>query len=481
MMLKNWNTLLEFVRLPTLVLMVCCCGFQTYSQGSTEYGSGLKLALNEQGDKYVRFLVWNQIWYRHSQNNPGSLINGEEKRNTWDISARRLRFMMYAQVSPRYLIVTHFGINNQTFGSGGGSGTADTGPYGSGKKPQLFFHDAWNEYAIVPAIDMETGEENKYNMYLGGGLHYWWGISRMTSASTLNTLTIDAPLVNWPLVELSDQFVRQFGIYTKGQLGKVNYTLAVNKPFATNRTPEFDASRNERVAVDNNGDPAPALTGYADYHFFEQEANALPYRVGTYVGTKKVLNVGAGFYRQNNGTRSIDAAGTVERHDITLLGVDVFADIPVGLSEKNMALTAQAVFYHYNFGPNYIRTIGLMNTSSQFSAAIAPVDRTLNGPGISRMFVGSGNIVHTQAGLLLPKAKHNKMRVQPFAAYTWKRLDYLDEHGSYVDIGTNFFLDGHHAKITPQFSTRPLYYLQGNKRLIERLKGEFLLQLQIFL
>lgn len=82
--------------------------------------------------------------------------------------------MMYAQISPRYLIVTHFGINNQTFGTGGGSGTLDTGPYGSGKKPQLFFHDAWNEYAIVPSIDLETGEANKNNIYIGGGLHYWW-------------------------------------------------------------------------------------------------------------------------------------------------------------------------------------------------------------------------------------------------------------------------------------------------------------------
>lgn len=303
----------------------------------------------------------------------------------------------------------------------------------------------------------------------------------MTSASTLNALTIDAPLVNWPLVEVSDQFVRQFGVYTKGQVGKVNFSLAINKPFATNRTPEFDASRNERVAVDNNGDPAPAFTGYADYHFFEQEANALPFREGTYVGTKKVLNFGVGFYHQNKGTRSIDAAAITEQHDITLFGADVFVDIPFGIKERNMAFTAQAVFYHYNFGPNYIRTIGLMNTSSQFKSALATDKRTLNGPGISRMFVGTGNIFHTQAGLLLPKAKQNKMRIQPFAAYTWKRLEYLDEHGSYLDIGTNFFLDGHHAKITPQFSTRPLYYLQGNKRVIETIKGEFLLQLQIFL
>ncbi|MFM8913884.1 MAG: porin, partial [Flammeovirgaceae bacterium] len=309
--------------LLSIILMLCHV-FQLYSQGSTEYGAGLKLALDAKGEKYIRFVTWNQMWFRYMENNPGSMINGEEQNETWDISARRIRVLMYAQISPRYLIITHFGINNQTFANGGGSGTADTGPYGSGKKPQLFFHDAWNEYAIIPAKDLETGKLRKYNLYLGGGLHYWWGISRLTSASTLNSLMIDGPIVNWPLVELSDQFVRQFGVYTKGQLGKINYSLALNKPFATNRQPEVDPVKNVRIAVDNNGDPAPAITGYFDYHLFEQESNALPYRVGTYVGTKKVLNFGAGFYHQNNGTRSINQAGEIAKHNITLLGVDLF-------------------------------------------------------------------------------------------------------------------------------------------------------------
>ena len=469
------------MKLSSLIIAFLLSIVKASAQGSTEYGSGLKVPLNEKGDKYVRFVVWNQIWARYLENNPGSLINGEDKTDTWDISARRLRMLVYAQISPRYLIVTHFGINNQTFGTGGGSGTDGSGPYGSGKKPQLFFHDAWNEYAIIPAVDIETGKQNKYNVYLGGGLHYWWGISRLSSASTLNSLTIDGPIVNWPLVEVSDQFVRQFGIYTKGQLGKINYTLSVNKPFATNRKPEFDFVKGTRVAVDNNGDPAPALTGYFDYQIFEQESNVLPYRVGTYIGTKKVLNFGFGFYHQNNGTRSTDIAGVIAKHNITLLGADLFADLPFGNKEKNMAFTAHAVFYNYNFGPNYIRTIGLMNTSTQFNPNLALTERTLNGPGISRIFVGTGTIFHAQAGLLLPKPKTNKFRIQPFAAYTWKKLDYLDENGNYFDIGTNFFLDGHHAKITPQFSTRPLYFQRGDQRVVEGIRGEFLLQLQIFL
>jgi hypothetical protein len=451
------------------------------AQGSTEYGSGLRVPLDSSGSRYIRFLLWNQIWYRNQHNNPGTVINGGVRDRTWDIGARRLRILMFAQISPRYLILTHIGINNQSFTTGGASGSAGTGPYGAGKKPQLFFHDVWNEFALVPANDLVTNRPNKNNLYVGGGLHYWWGISRLSSASTVNFLTIDAPIINWPLVEVSDQFVRQFGFYAKGRLGKVSYIAAINKPFATNLVPQFDAIKSERVAVDNNGDPHAALTGYFDYQFFDQESNALPFRVGTYVGTRKVLNVGAGLYHNRHATRSVDQVGLEQEHDITLLGADVFADLPVGNPAKNTAITAYAVWYNYNFGPNYLRTIGIMNTGIAFDPNMAALQRTLNGPGDSRMFVGTGNIFYTQAGLLLPKSRAFKARIQPFGAYTWKKLEWLDEPGSYWDVGVNFFLDGHHAKITPQYSTRPLYFLRGDQRVKDGYRGEFLLQLQIFL
>ncbi|HNU15064.1 MAG TPA: hypothetical protein PKI55_11460, partial [Chitinophagaceae bacterium] len=204
-----------------------------FSQGSPDYGSGMKFNLNAEGTRYMRFITWGQIWVRSQQNNPGSVINGEVKNNTWDIGARRLRMITYAQISPRYLILAHVGINNQTFAGGGGFGSSGTGPSGVGKKPQIFFHDVWNEYAVIPAKDPKSGKNNKYNLYMGAGLHYWLGISRMTSASTLNFLAIDAPIFNWPLIEVSDQFMRQFGIYAKGKLGKLNYSVSINKPFAT--------------------------------------------------------------------------------------------------------------------------------------------------------------------------------------------------------------------------------------------------------
>jgi hypothetical protein len=444
------------------------------AQGSTEYGSGLKINLKEDGSKYMRFIVWNQIWMRSIENNPGTMINGVAANNSWDIGARRIRALVYAQISPRYLILAHWGINNQTIVNGGGSGTSGTGGYGQGKKPQLFFHDVWNEYAVIPTTNPATKKTNKSTLYIGAGLHYWHGLSRMTSASTLNFMMIDAPIFNWPLIENSDQFARQFGLYAKGKIDKFTYRMHLNKPFATNQAPVPGGA-----AVDNNGTVAPSYGGYFDYQFLEQESNVLPFTVGTYVGSKKVFNIGAGFYTQKNGTLSQPTAGVFKRHNINMFAADVFADLPVGTKKSNKAITAYSVLYNYNFGPNYLRTVGIMNLGVNNPAFTGT--RAKEGPGDARYLLGTGNIWYTQVGFLTGKGKAEKpkLRVQPIAAYAYKKFEALAEGGHYYDLGSNFFLDGHHSKITLQYSSRPLYNPTTNKTF--KRAGELLLQFQVFL
>lgn len=454
-------------------LLVLGASLSATAQNAENYGSGLKMNLNPEGTKYVRFLMWNQIWARSTQNNPGTLVNGDPSNSTMDVGARRLRLLAYAQISPRYLIVTHFGINNQTFATGGGSGSSGTGGYGAGKKPQLFFHDAYNEYAVVPNKNPLTNKTNKFTMAIGGGIHYWNGISRMSSASTINFLMIDAPVFNWPLIENGDQFARQYGIYTKGYYKKLHYQVALNKPFATNSVP-VDAAN---IAVDNSGDAAGALTGYFDYQFLEQESNLLAYRVGSYVGSKKVFNVGGGFYHQARGTKSSPAAGVIQKNDINLYGLDVFLDMPVGDKARNMAITAYGVYYNFNFGPNYLRTTGIMNTGTADPLA---TNKVLEGPGNARVLEGTGSIYYAQAGFLLPKfGGQNKFRIQPIASIAYKDLDALKTAGNFWDVGANFYIDAHNAKVTAQYSSRPLYDAV-TKDLKDR-KGELIVQLQVAL
>ena len=312
-------------------------------------------------------------------------------------------------------------------------------------------------------------------MTIGGGLHYYMGLSRMTMSSTLNYMTIDAPIFNWPLIENSDQFARQVGIFAKGKYDKFEYRFSINKPYATNLAPTDVTASNDAVAVDNNGNAKWSKAGYVEYQFFDNESNFLPFKVGSYLGTKKMLNVGAGFYNAPESTRT-SVNGAVQKHDISLFAADVFADLPIGDKAKKMALTAYSVYYSYDFGPNYLRNIGIMNTAvadPNFSGA-----RPISGVGNSQPMIGSGSIWYTQAGLLLPNSNEKpKVRIQPFAAYAYKNFDALDKASGQFDIGSNFFLDGHHAKITTQYSTRPVYTSKTDVQS----KGELLVQLQIYL
>ena len=442
-----------------------------YSQGSPDYGNGLKLNLNPEGDKYVRFILWNQIWLRNTEMNPGTMVSDEATKNSWNIGNRRLRALAYAQITKRYMVLMHFGINNQTFINGGAPGTTGTGGYGNGKKPQMFFHDAWNEYAVVL-----PGEAGKFSLSLGAGLHYYMGLSRMTMASTLNFLTVDSPIFTWPLIDNSDQFARQMGMFAKGKYGKFEYRFSLNKPFATNLAPVDVTNPAARVAVDNNGNPKFSKAGYVEYQFLDSESNLLPFKVGSYLGTKRVFNLGAGFYHQKDGTRT-SVNSQIEKHDIALYAVDAFADLPLGNAKNKMALSAYAGFYNYNFGPNYLRNLGIMNVGSNDPNFIG--DKAIAGAGNLQPMIGSGNIYYLQAGLLLPSnADKPKIRIQPFAAYTNKNFKALENSSSQFDIGANWFIDGHHAKLTTQYSTRPTYTSASAE---PKSKGEFILQFQIYL
>ncbi len=454
-----------------LTSTIMLLSFFAFSQGSPEYGGGMKFNINPEGTKYMRFIAWNQIWLRSSQMNPGTMIGDEGITQQEDIGLRRLRLLAYAQISPRYMIVTHIGINNQTFINGGASGSSGTGGYGNGKKPGLFFHDAWNEYAVVL-----PKEDKPFSLSMGAGLHYYMGLSRMTMSSTLNYMTIDAPIFNWPLIENSDQFARQIGVFAKGKYNRIEYRFSINKPFATNQLPVDVADEAVARAVDNNNNAHWSKAGYVEYQFFDKESNFLPFKVGTYLGTKKMLNIGAGFYTAPSSTKT-SVNGETERHATNLFSGDVFLDLPIGNKEKKMAFTGYSVFYSYDFGPNYLRNIGIMNegvADSNFTG-----DRALAGPGNLQPMIGTGTIWYTQAGILLPNANEKpKVRIQPFAAYTYKNFDALEKASNQFDIGTNFFLDGHHAKITAQYSNRPIYTAVDK---IDSYKGEFLLQLHIYL
>ncbi len=469
----------------TLLSLGLFFSLSSLGQGNDLYSTGIKLKINEDGSKYIRFITWHQIWGRYVQNNPGTLVNGLPESETFDVGIRRSRFLWYTQISSRFMVLMHIGINNQTFVNGGvPGGSAGAGANGPGKKPQVFIHDAWTEYMIT-----------KDKLYLGAGLHYWSGISRISSASTLNFMALDAPILNWPTIEFQDQFVREFGYYAKGKLGKLDYRVSINKPFATpvaNRATFHTVGNgptgvNTLNAAQNFNNNSWNTKGYFSYEFLDKESNVLPFFVGTYLGAKRVFNIGAGWHHHPDAlaTRDTISGSGLKRHDMALFGIDAFLDMPLN-KETGTALTVYSVLYNYNFGPNYLRTIGLMNVGTN----AAPLDNAgvalRQGAGNNQWHIGTGNIWYSEVGYLLPRSTVKSAgQLQPFVSGIYKNFEALADPSFQYGVGANLYMEGHHSKITLKYQRRPLYedLDQNPATKLQRSGGlgEIILQTMIYL
>lgn len=96
----------------------------------------LKINLNPKGDKWLKFGISSQIWLRSIENNPGTAVNGLPQEQTYDAGIRRMRLIIQSQLTPFYSVFLQMGINNQSFISGGGTGTGNNG---AGKKSAFLF------------------------------------------------------------------------------------------------------------------------------------------------------------------------------------------------------------------------------------------------------------------------------------------------------------------------------------------------------
>ncbi len=390
----------------------------------------LTVKLNKDGSKYIRFIMWGQFW----------LIGQNNSNDEFKVSAnlRRARFLAFAQISPRFMILMHFGVNSLNPNSMDPIGNRSNGP-------QLFMHGAWTEFAVV-----------QKHLYIGGGLHYWNGISRLTSESTLNFLTLDNYRRSWAVLGLTDQFARHLGVYAKGKFGGFAYRISANAPLVNS----LDVSK---IPTEWNGEilytgkkeypdqAAWSYQGYFEYMFFDKEGDKLPYKVGSYLGKKKVLNIGAGFFLHPKGSITYNAPvndidSTMTQHNVSHFAVDVFYDTPLGTG----GLTVYAVYYLFDYGPEY--TLG--------------------------QTYGTGNSILVQVGYLAPKFS-KKISLQPYVAYNTANFNAFDNTGNAVRAGLNMFLNGHHAKLTLEYQTTQNMYNNSDAK--PSRGNSIVLQAQIFL
>ncbi len=356
----------------------------------------LTLKLNEAGDQYVRFIIWHQQWL--TTNN----LNAEDSKLQLNSSVRRSRFLAYAQLHPKVLILTHWGLNNLNTGNLSSLGN-------NGDAPQLFLHDAWTEFKVSDGL------------FIGGGLHYWKGLTRLASQSTLNFMGLDQarPFVSWHSLGITDQFARHLGIYAKGYIGNFNYRVAINNP---GRNPlgaghsygdiNTDLVYAGASTADNAGDPVgnTIIEGYFNYNFMDKESIKLPYWVGAYLGAKKVFNVGLGFFSHGKGMYN-NATG--EHENVFHVAADAFLDLPT----KGGSVTAYASITSFNYGENYM----------------------------SR-WAGTGTNILTQLGYYIKAA-----RIMPYVNYQIGSYEGLNDNLSAMDLGFNYYIMGHSAKISAEY------------------------------
>lgn len=426
------------------LLITLACSMQLFAQ--TKPDRELKMNLNDDGSHYLKTTFTAQVWMRYNESNPGTTLNGFAKPQTYDIGLRRVRAQVFGKITDRVFLYTQVGINNFD--------------YNSPRKPGIFFHDVVTEYYVTPRA-----------LQIGAGLTAWTGFMRYSSPAVASILSYDAPLYQQSTNDVNDQFLRKLSIYAKGKVGKLDYRFILSNPMLID--PSITAVKPISINSDFSYKP-PHLqsSGYVIYEFLDEESNLTPYMTGTYLGKKKVFNIGAGFQYQSNAMWHYNNEVTKDTimQNMVNFGADVFYDHPIG--DKGAAVTAYVAASHTDYGKNYIRNNGAMNP--------APAGGTsFNGGGSAFPMYGTGTVLFGQLGYLLPKSLLGEKngQLQPYADLTVSRYDRLKDDMIMWDAGVNWLIEGHRSKVSLNYQNRPVFSNTDLKELSR--KGMVVLQFQL--
>lgn len=434
-------------------------------KAQTKERNALKFNLNDSGTHYFQVTFLNQVWLRYNQSNPGSTIDNQSQSSTSDIGLRRTRIQMFGQITDRVFLYFQFGQNN--FNS-----IYNSIPAGN-RKNAAFFHDAICEYKL----------SNKDQLKIGGGLTIANGLSRFSQPSIGTIMTMDVPVFAQSTVDQTDQFSRKLSLYARGQLGHLDYRLSITDPFpvtSNGSTPTAAGINSSFASIGRN----KQYQTYLIWQFFENEGHTTPYMTGTYLGKKKIFNIAAGaIYQKNAMWNRPSANDSIAYQDMTLLCIESFLDMPLN-KEKGDAISAYAGYFITDYGKNYLRYNGLMNpmngTTLNSSNSISG-----HGPvfGNSYPMFGSGTVIYSQIGYLLPANTLKSGQLMPYASFTHSSYDrLLDKTISIYNAGINYLIKGHAAKISLDWQNRPTFKTDGAGNIQnDARKNCFILQYQIFI
>lgn len=406
----KWITILLITMLLTPVLVF----------GQNSWPS---LTVGDQGR--LKFNASAQIWARYTELNPGSTIQGEARDYATDVSIRRFRVSLSGYVTDRWFVKFQLGTNNLNYLS---------------NNSDLRILDLEASYRFAKAFE------------LGGGKNGYVGLSRYAAPANAGALGFDLAFFAMPTVGITDDILRKYSIYAKGEIGPVAYRAVVAKPLAVQSAPSLSEQATFQDLYTKE-----QYSAYIAYQFFDHESQKSAYRAATYHGKKKIMNIGAGFMYQPDALAGLKGTDTIS-YDMKHYALDFFMELPLTTSGSR-AITLYAGYFDYNYGKDYLRLVGVNNPADGVE------NGGFNGAGNKFPATGTGQILYSEAGYLTDFRFAPKLpTVQPFASLQYANYDALDEHMIVYDYGINLLFNGHKSKLSIGVQNRPIYEQNPNER-----------------
>jgi hypothetical protein len=294
-------------------------------------------------------------------------------------------------------------------------------------------------------------------------------------------MTMDVPVFAQSTVDQTDEFSRKLSIYARGQVGKFDYRFILSDPFpiTSSGIDLFSVTPNRFYSTFAGTGHQLQQQGYIIYQFFDHENHTTPYMTGTYLGKKKIFNIAiGGIFQKDAMWKSGNITGDTIYQDMKHFAIESFLDMP--LHNKQNAISAYFGFFNTDYGTNYLRYNGSMNPANGRSGL--PLTITGQGPtyGNSYPMFGTGQIIYSQVGYLLPENK-SQCRWMPYVTYTTAKFDQLQgKPMKLYNAGINCLMNGHKSKFTLDWQNRPTYeYVTSGLKEGKR-KNSVVLQYQIF-
>lgn len=423
------NGLLSF----TATLFVAVASYQGASAQEAPTGE-------HSDSSFIKVRVFAQFWARYNESNPGTVRQGAEEAETFDVGVRRARIQALCTINDRSTLFVHYGFNNYNTNFA----------FGGNRRVQSFFHDVFGEYRLFERNELK----------LGAGLAFVNGLSRFSQPAVIAMPTMDIPVFGQATVEQIDVFGRKLSLTARGQIGPIDYRVALSDafPITTNGQNQPGIASNSNFAQKGHSLQRQA---YVLYQFGDHEPHQVPNMAGTYLGAKKIFNIGAGVMHQPGAMwRSLGPDTLYE--DLLLMAVESMFDAPI--DRNGTALSAYAGFFMNDYGRNYLRYNGIMNPGT---SVIVPQDSTQLksltqfGPSFGNSFpmFGTGRVFYTHVGVFFPKVLGDA-GLMPYVSTTlawYQRLEY--DLTDLYSVGCSLLLDGLRSRLTLDLQSRPTYGL----------------------